>query len=59
MRQYDVPAPTTGAQMSLVFGPRRLDDLSSEERAKARLALARMLMQAAGVVVEEVSDDQH
>lgn len=59
MRQYNVPAPTTGAQMSLVFEPCRLDALSAAERAKARLMLARMLMQAAGLVVEEVDDGQH
>lgn len=59
MRQYNVPAPTTGAQLSLMFEPRRLDGLSATERAKARLMLARMLMQAAGLTVEEVDDGQH
>ena len=59
MRQYNVPAPTTGAQMSLIFEPRMLDGLTAAERAKARLTLARILMQAAGLVVEEVGDDQH
>ena len=59
MRPYNVPAPTTGAQMSLIFEPRMLDGLTAAERAKARLMLARILMQAAGLIVEEVGDDQH
>jgi hypothetical protein len=59
MRQYNVPAPTTGAQMNLIFEPRMLDGLTAAERAKARLTLARILMQAAGLIVEEVGDDQH
>ncbi|CAL4867899.1 hypothetical protein MMA231_02172 [Asticcacaulis sp. MM231] len=58
MRQYKVPAPTKGAQMSLIFEPRMLDGLSAAERAKARLTLARILMQAAGVAVEEAVDDR-
>ncbi|EJZ16353.1 hypothetical protein RCCGEPOP_36440 [Rhizobium sp. Pop5] len=36
-----------------------LDGLSDKERKKAISTLACLLMQAAGLVVEEVNDDQH
>jgi hypothetical protein len=46
-------------QMSLIFEPDRLDGMSMAERAKALLALTQILMQAAGLVVEEFGHDQH
>jgi hypothetical protein len=33
--------------------------MSEVERTKAVIALAQILMQAAGLVVEELGDDQH
>lgn len=58
MEQHNVPAPTSGRQMSLIFEPRRVDGMSDAERAKTVLTLAQILMQAAGLVVEELGDDQ-
>jgi hypothetical protein len=45
--------------MNLIFESRKLDGLGDKERAKAVSTLARILMQAAGLKVEELSDDQH
>ena len=59
MKQHDAPAPSSGRQMSLIFEPRRVDGMNDAERAKAVLTLAQILMQAAGLIVEEVSDEQH
>lgn len=58
MKQHDAPAPTSGRQMSLIFEPRRVDGMNDAERAKAVLTLAQILMQAAGLIVEEVGDEQ-
>jgi hypothetical protein len=58
MKQHDAPAPTSGRQMSLIFEPRRVDGMNDAERAKAVLTLAKILMQAAGLIVEEVGDEQ-
>ena len=57
-QQHKVPAPTSGRQMSLIFEPRRVDGMSDAERAKTVLTLAQILMQAAGLVVEELGDDR-
>ncbi len=59
MNKHDTPALISGRQMSLIFEPRRVDGMSELERIKAVTALAQILMQAAGLVVEELSDDQH
>lgn len=59
MNKYDTPALISGRQMSLIFEPRRVDGMSKPERTKAVTALAQILMQAAGLVVEELGDDQH
>lgn len=58
MKQHDAPAPTSGRQMSLIFEPRRVDGINDAERAKVVLTLAQILMQAAGLIVEEVGDEQ-
>ena len=57
--KHKLPAPTSGRQMSLMFESDRLGSMSAEERVKAALALAQILMQAAGLNVEELGDDQH
>ena len=58
MKQHDMLAPASGRQMSLIFEPRRVEGMNDAERAKAVLTLAQILMQAAGLIVEEVGDDQ-
>jgi len=59
MKQHDMPVPASGRQMNLVFETRKLDGLGEEQRNKAVFLLAQILMQAAGLVVEELSDDEH
>ena len=58
MRQHDTPVPTSGRQMSLMFEPRKVDGMNDVERAGAITTLAQLLMQAAGLIVEELDDDQ-
>ena len=58
MKNHSAPAPTSGRQMNLMFEPLRLDGIGSRERAEATLTLAQILMQAAGLVVEELDDDR-
>lgn len=58
MNKHDTPAPISGRQMSLIFEPRRVDGMSEAERTKAVIALAQILMQAAGLIVKELGDDQ-
>jgi hypothetical protein len=48
-----------GRQMNLIFETRKLDGLRDKERETAVSTLAQLLMQAAGLVVEELRDDQH
>jgi len=58
MKQQDAPVPNSDRQMSLMFEPRRMDEINDEERAKAVITLAQILMLAAGLVVEELDDDR-
>lgn len=58
MKQHDAPAPSSGRQMSLMFEPLKVDGMNDMERAETTTALAQVLMQAAGLVVEELDDDQ-
>jgi hypothetical protein len=44
-------------QLRLLLETGRLSGLSAAEQSKIRLALAQILMQAAGLIVEEVGDD--
>ena len=59
MNKHDTPALISGRPMSLIFEPRRVDGMSEVERTKAVIALAQILMQAAGLVVEELGNDRH
>lgn len=59
MKARNMPAPTFGRQMNLEFEPHKLEGLNDTERRKAVSTLAQILMQAAGLVVEELRDDQH
>ena len=54
-----VPPTILGCrQLDLLFDPKRLTGLSSLDRSKARLLLTQILMQAAGLSVEELGDDE-
>lgn len=59
MTHRNMPAPTYCRQLNLEFEPLRLEGLDDTERSKAVAALAQILMQAAGLMVEELRDDQH
>jgi hypothetical protein len=59
MQSLKLPAAVPGRQMSLLFEDNRLDGLGVLERNKIVSTLARILMQAAGVRVEELDDDKH
>jgi hypothetical protein len=45
--------------MTLSFDSRRVEGLALHERNKVILALAQILMQAAGLKVKEPDDDKH
>jgi hypothetical protein len=53
-----LPATTSGRQMNLLFDTRRSEGLTSLERDKVISTLAQILMQAAGLGVEELDDDK-
>ena len=58
MKQHKVRVSTSGRQMSLMFEPSKVDEMNNMERAGAIAILAQILMQAAGLIVEELDDDQ-
>ncbi len=58
MQSLETPSAATGQQMSLSFEDNRLDGLQSPERDKVVTTLAQILMQAAGLGVEELEDDE-
>ena len=58
MQSLKVPAVAPTRQMSLSFEDSRLEGLESPERDKIITALAQILMQAAGLSVEELEDDK-
>jgi hypothetical protein len=53
-----LPAGLGGRQMNLSFANSRLDGLGPVERNKIISTLAQILMQAAGIRVEELDDDK-
>lgn len=58
MKNTKKPAPLTGPhQLNLMFDAMRTAGLGAAERQKVALALAQILMQAAGLAVEEFDDD--
>jgi hypothetical protein len=59
MRPRNTPVLASGRQLNLIFETRKLDGLSDKDREKVISTLARLLMQAAGLVGEELNDDQH
>ncbi len=52
------PVTTSGRQMNLLFDTRRSEGLTSLERDKVISTLAQILMQAAGLSLEELDDDK-
>jgi hypothetical protein len=58
MQSLKLPAAVPGRQMNLLFEDNRLDGLGALERNKIISTLAQILMQAAGVRVEELDDDK-
>ena len=58
MQSLKLPAAVPGRQMNLLFEGSRLDGLGTLERNKIISALAQILMQAAGIRVEELDDDK-
>ena len=58
MQSLKLPAVAPSQQMNLLFDNSRLEGLDSAERDKTILALAQILMQAAGLSVEELDDDK-
>ncbi|MHA7774493.1 hypothetical protein [Roseibium sp. M-1] len=58
MKQHNAPAPTAGRQMSMMFEPCKVDGMNEAERTEVVTALAQVLMQAAGLIVEDLDDDR-
>jgi hypothetical protein len=58
MKSLKLPAAVPGRQMNLLFDNGRLEGLDFLERDKITSALAQILMQAAGLSVEELEDDE-
>ena len=58
MTYLKLPSTIASRQMNLLFDAKRLEGMSSTERDKAVLILAQILMQAAGLNVEELEDDK-
>ena len=53
-----LPSTIASRQMNLLFDAKRSEGLSSADRDKVVLILAQILMQAAGLNVEELKDDK-
>ena len=58
MTHFKLPPTIASRQMNLLFGAKRSEGMSSAERDKVVLILAQILMQAAGLKVEELEDDK-
>lgn len=58
MTYLKLPSTIAGRQMTLLFDAKRSEGMSSAERDKVVLILAQILMQAAGLKVEELEDDK-
>jgi len=59
MKITKVPVVTpVSRQLNMLFDAKCLAGLSSLDRSKVRQLLAQMLMQAAGLSVEELDDDK-
>ena len=58
MQPLKLPVAVLGRQMNLLFGDGSLKGLGALERNKIVSTLAQILMQAAGIRVEELDDDK-
>jgi hypothetical protein len=58
MKSRDLPTTIAPRQMSLLFDCNGLEGLEVLERSKVAAALARILMLAAGLRIEELDDDE-
>ena len=58
MKSRKLPAVVPDRQMILLFDKSKLEGLDASDRGKIILALAQLLMQAAGLSVEELDDDK-
>lgn len=58
MQSPKAPAVEPARQLNLLFDNIRLEGLGSVERDKIISALAQILMQAAGLSIEELDDDK-
>lgn len=58
MKSLRLPSATPSRQMNLFVDARRLEGMASAERDKIVAVLAQILMQAAGLRVEELDDDR-
>jgi len=58
MKSLRLPAAVPNRQMNFLFDNIRLEGLAFTERAKIISVLAQILMQAAGLSVEELEDDK-
>jgi len=58
MTHLKLPSTIASRQMNLLFDPKRSEGMSSAEREKVLLILAQILMQVAGLNVEELEDDK-
>ena len=57
MKSLRLPAAAPSRQMNFLFDNRRLEGVASAERDKIISVLAQILMQAAGLSVEELEDN--
>ena len=58
MKSLKLPAAVPSRQMNLLFDAKRSEGMSSAEPDRVVLILAQILMQAAGLKVEELEDDK-
>ena len=58
MKWHHLPTVIARRQMNLLFDSDRLEGLEALDRDKVVSALAHILMQAAGLKVEEADDDE-
>lgn len=58
MKSLRLPAVAPGRQMNFLFDNSQLEGVVSAERDKIISVLAQILMQAAGLSVEELEDDK-
>jgi len=58
MKWHDMLTARARRQTSLLFDSNRLEGLEALDRDKVVTALAHILMQAAGLRIEEIDDDE-